>query len=134
MTEQLPATIDQAEITTSLHMSHAVPALIAAAGERASLRFLEFFAANIRNPHTRRAYGRAVAEFLAWCDDQRRAVDRGRAAASRRRLDRAADARARGADRQAAAGRAPPPVRLAGDRPGGADEPGRLGARPLACR
>jgi site-specific recombinase XerD len=45
-----------------------VPALIAVAGERASLRFLEFFAANIRNPHTRRAYGRAVAEFLAWCD------------------------------------------------------------------
>ena len=45
------------------------PALIAAAGERASLRFLEFFAANIRNPHTRRAYSRAVAEFLTWCDD-----------------------------------------------------------------
>ena len=29
-----------------------VPALVAAAGERASMRFLEFFAANIRNPHT----------------------------------------------------------------------------------
>jgi hypothetical protein len=26
--------------------------------ERASMRFLEFFAANIRNPHTRRAYAR----------------------------------------------------------------------------
>jgi len=48
----------------------AIPALVATAGERASLRFLEFFAANIRNPHTRRAYGRAVAEFLAWCDEQ----------------------------------------------------------------
>src|ERR1700680_1184946 len=47
----------------------APPALIAAAGDRASLRFLEFFAANIRNPHTRRAYGRAVAEVLAWCGD-----------------------------------------------------------------
>jgi site-specific recombinase XerD len=47
----------------------ALPALIAVAGDRASLRFLEFFAANIRNVHTRRAYGRAVAEFLAWCDD-----------------------------------------------------------------
>jgi integrase/recombinase XerC len=46
-----------------------VPSLIAASGDRASLRFLEFFAANIRNPHTRRAYGRAVAEFLAWCSD-----------------------------------------------------------------
>ncbi|HJT71483.1 MAG TPA: tyrosine-type recombinase/integrase [Terriglobales bacterium] len=43
------------------------PALVAAAGERASMRFLEFFAANIRNPHTRRAYYRAADEFLAWC-------------------------------------------------------------------
>jgi len=44
-----------------------LPTLIAAAGERASLRFLEFFAAKIRNAHTRRAYSRAVAEFLTWC-------------------------------------------------------------------
>lgn len=47
-----------------------LPALIAAAGDRASFRFLEFFAVTIRNPHTRRAYGRAVAEFLAWCETQ----------------------------------------------------------------
>src|SRR3984885_443785 len=46
-----------------------VPELIAAAGDRASLRFLEFFAATIRNPHTRRAYSRAATDFLAWCDD-----------------------------------------------------------------
>jgi site-specific recombinase XerC len=46
----------------------ALPALVAAAGDRAGVRFLEFFAANIRNPHTRRAYGRAVGEFLAWCE------------------------------------------------------------------
>jgi hypothetical protein len=45
----------------------AVPALVTAAGDRASLRFLEFFAANIRNPHTRRAYHRAADEFLTWC-------------------------------------------------------------------
>jgi Phage integrase, N-terminal SAM-like domain len=32
------------------------------------MRFLEFFAANIRNPHTRRAYARAVEEFLDWCE------------------------------------------------------------------
>src|SRR6201998_3583565 len=44
-----------------------LPALVAAAGERASMRFLEFFAANIRNPHTRRAYARAAEELLAWC-------------------------------------------------------------------
>lgn len=47
----------------------ALPQLIIAAGDRASLRFLEFFAAQIRNPHTRRAYGRAVAGFMAWCSD-----------------------------------------------------------------
>jgi hypothetical protein len=46
-----------------------VPSLVTAAGERASMRFLEFFAANIRNPHTRRAYARAVEEFLIWCAD-----------------------------------------------------------------
>jgi site-specific recombinase XerD len=46
-----------------------VPALVAAAGDQARVRFLEFFAANIRNPHTRRAYSRAVAEFLDWCAD-----------------------------------------------------------------
>jgi site-specific recombinase XerD len=43
-----------------------VPALVAALGERASYRFLEFFTANIRNPHTRRAYARAAAEFFDW--------------------------------------------------------------------
>ncbi len=48
--------------------AHASPALIAAAGDRAKLRFLEFFAANIRNRHTRRAYAQATREFLAWCD------------------------------------------------------------------
>ena len=45
-----------------------VPALAAAAGERAARRYLEFFAAAIRNPHTRRAYARAVHDFLAWCE------------------------------------------------------------------
>jgi site-specific recombinase XerD len=43
------------------------PSLIAAAGDRARLRFLEFFASNIRNRHTRRAYIRAVTEFFNWC-------------------------------------------------------------------
>jgi site-specific recombinase XerC len=31
------------------------------------MRFLEFFAANIRNAQTRRAYYRAAGEFMAWC-------------------------------------------------------------------
>jgi integrase/recombinase XerD len=45
-----------------------LPALIVDAGERAAKRFVEFFAANIRNPNTRRAYARAVADFFAWCE------------------------------------------------------------------
>jgi site-specific recombinase XerD len=44
------------------------PALVSAAGERAAYRFLEFFTAQIRNPHTRRAYARAVGEFCAWLE------------------------------------------------------------------
>jgi site-specific recombinase XerD len=44
-----------------------VPALVASAGDRAGIRFLEFFASAIRNPHTRRAYARAAGDFLAWC-------------------------------------------------------------------
>ena len=54
----------------ALHGSVALPVLVASAGERAGIRFLEFFASTIRNPHTRRAYGRAVADFLAWCAGQ----------------------------------------------------------------
>jgi integrase/recombinase XerC len=45
-----------------------LPALVHAAGVRARKRFLEFFAANIRNRHTRRAYAQATREFLAWCE------------------------------------------------------------------
>src|ERR1039458_1898636 len=47
-----------------------VPAVIAAAGGKAAGRFVEFFTANIRNPNTRAAYGRAVAAFCAWCDER----------------------------------------------------------------
>ena len=42
--------------------------MIAAAGDQAARRFLEFFAATIRNKNTRMAYYRAAARFFAWCD------------------------------------------------------------------
>jgi integrase/recombinase XerC len=42
--------------------------LVAAAGDSAQTRFLEFFAANIRNKHTRRAYAQATREFVGWCE------------------------------------------------------------------
>ncbi|MGE0372903.1 MAG: tyrosine-type recombinase/integrase [Gammaproteobacteria bacterium] len=47
-----------------------LPALIAAAGDQASWRYIDFFTANIRNPNTRRAYARACGTFLAWCEDR----------------------------------------------------------------
>ena len=49
--------------------SPVLPVLVSAAGERAGIRFLEFFASAIRNPNTRRAYVRAVTGFLTWCED-----------------------------------------------------------------
>jgi len=51
----------------ALSPAPSVPALVSAVGDLAGLRFLEFFAGAIRNPHTCRAYGRAVGDFLAWC-------------------------------------------------------------------
>ena len=45
-----------------------LPAVIVDAGPAAVERFLEFFAARIANRRTRAAYGRAVGQFLAWCE------------------------------------------------------------------
>jgi integrase len=45
-----------------------VPAVLAAAGNRARVRAREFFAANISNPNTREAYSRAVSDFCAWLE------------------------------------------------------------------
>jgi len=89
-----------------------LPALVGVADTRAQIRFLEFFAAATRNPQPRRAYWRTAVDCLV--RDERRALDRGGAAAACGELDRAADAGAIGASREAAPGRYPPPVRLAG--------------------
>jgi site-specific recombinase XerC len=45
-----------------------LPALIERAGEGARRRFVEFFTAELRNRHTRAAYGRAIGRFLTWCE------------------------------------------------------------------
>jgi hypothetical protein len=45
MSEQLPVIIERTKIVGDAH-GPVMPALIAVAGEQASLRFLEFFAAN----------------------------------------------------------------------------------------
>lgn len=43
-----------------------MPAIVASAGGAASRRFLEFFAATIRNRNTREAYARAIRAFFEW--------------------------------------------------------------------
>jgi site-specific recombinase XerD len=50
-------------------IQRSVPALYAPTSQAAK-RFIEYFAANIRNPNTRRAYLRAVVGFSAWCEAQ----------------------------------------------------------------
>jgi site-specific recombinase XerD len=45
-----------------------VPRVIAALGEHATLRFVDFFTANIRNPNTRAAYAVAVRGFFTWLE------------------------------------------------------------------
>jgi site-specific recombinase XerD len=45
-----------------------VPALVVNAGDQAGWRYVEFFAANINNENTRRAYARACNRFFGWCE------------------------------------------------------------------
>ncbi len=66
----LPAVVTQAEITADLRAPNIVPALIADLGDAAAWRYVEFFTADIRNPHTRRAYVRACSRFFAWCEQR----------------------------------------------------------------
>jgi len=66
---QALAVIESAEIIVPSDASAMlVPNLIAAEGQSAALRFLDFFTANIRNPNTRAAYSVAVRAFFAWLD------------------------------------------------------------------
>jgi hypothetical protein len=48
-----------------------VPAVIAGSGENAARRFLEFFAATIRNRSRRMAYYRAACSFFACVERHR---------------------------------------------------------------
>ena len=56
-------------ISAVVAASVVVPVIIADAGDRAARRFLEFFAATIRNKNTRMAYYRACRRFFEWCDE-----------------------------------------------------------------
>jgi site-specific recombinase XerD len=66
----VPAVIEVAAPmrTPMIHSSLAVPAAIANAGDQAARRFVEFFAATIRNKNTRMAYYRAASNFFGWLE------------------------------------------------------------------
>ena len=111
----------------------AVPTIISDLGYPATLRFLDFFTANIRNPNTRAAYAVAVLLLrLARCARRLRAA--GHPHASRVRLHRGADEIAQGADRQTAPRGDPHALRSADRRLGGREQPGSGGARTQARR
>jgi site-specific recombinase XerD len=54
-------------LTRGSDASSQVPALYAP-DARAAKRAFEFFAVNIRNPNTRKAYARAAGDFATWCE------------------------------------------------------------------
>jgi site-specific recombinase XerD len=65
--DQLPVIIPPGTVATPID-GPLVPALVAAAGDQAAWRYIDFFTANIRNPNTRRAYARACNQFFLWCE------------------------------------------------------------------
>ena len=60
--DMVPAVIDPAGKWDGM------PTLVVQAGGNARFAWDELFSAEIRNPHTRRAYSHAVRQFLAWCE------------------------------------------------------------------
>jgi site-specific recombinase XerD len=64
----LPATVQWGKVIADRRTPKVVPAVIAGLSEAAGWRYVEFFTANIRNSHTRRAYARACSRFFAWCE------------------------------------------------------------------
>ena len=69
--DQLPAIVTPGALPTPAPAdTYIVPALIAALGDQANWRYVEFFTANINNDHTRRAYARACSRFFAWCENR----------------------------------------------------------------
>jgi len=63
MTELMKIDSIPADVRLSEGMT---PALIDRAGHKVKKRFWEFLTAEIRNPNTRQAYGRAILDFTDW--------------------------------------------------------------------
>ena len=68
MTTEVLAPVAEPAIATGGGGEIVLPQVIVDAGPQATARFLEFFAGRIANARTRTAYGRAVGQFLGWCE------------------------------------------------------------------
>jgi site-specific recombinase XerD len=66
MSEQI--VLSRNQVSEVLSPGTSLPSIVVRAGRSASDRFLEFFTAQIRNPNTREAYGRAVARFFEFIE------------------------------------------------------------------
>jgi hypothetical protein len=72
VTDPLRIPLDLVKLGINARATYAVPAIIAVPGDKAGLRFLEFFATNTRNPHTRRLTPALWQSFrlgvtIKWC-------------------------------------------------------------------
>ncbi|MEX1027996.1 MAG: tyrosine-type recombinase/integrase, partial [Candidatus Paceibacterota bacterium] len=66
LNDQLPAKRSASQ--TELSTARDIPQIVTDAGSGAKFAWEEFFYGRIRSPHTRRAYHRAVKNFLAWAE------------------------------------------------------------------
>ena len=67
MTSEL-VIVNKEEELVRLDPRSVIPSVVSQAGPKAEEKFLEFFAASIRNMNTRMAYFRAVKKFFAWVE------------------------------------------------------------------
>ncbi len=70
MMAKAPTPMSQFPLRRPGSSPHAAVPVLYAPTAQAARRFIEYFAANIRNPNTRRAYFRAARQFAAWCEAQ----------------------------------------------------------------
>lgn len=68
MDSKLPA--KRSATSGELSTARDIPRIVTDAGNAARFAWEEFFFGKIRSQHTRRAYHRAVKNFLAWCEDR----------------------------------------------------------------
>ena len=130
-TEALVPAAGEPSVATGGAGEIVLPQVIVDAGPQATARFLEFFAGRMANARTRAAYGRAVGQFLGWCEGRGLAL-RDVSPLHHGRLH--PDSPRVGPDGEAAPRRDPDARRLARRQPGHPGEPRRYGARAEARR